>query len=251
MKKTLLAAVAVLSMAGLALAQPKAKTKKEVDDFMAIQQATTVDARIAAVDNFVTAHPESQLKVMALDAAAQAAQQKNDSAKAITYAQTALDADPKDYQAMLIISGELAKSTRENDLDKEEKLAKAEKMSHDAIAAVDAAQNPNPKAVTEDQWNSIKKDMKSQAHENLGLAAMARKKYDVAITEFKASVDEAATPDPATMVRLAAAYDQAGKQDDGIAMLDKVLAMPQLNPVIKQFASSERARALMAKNSKK
>ncbi|MBZ5604185.1 MAG: hypothetical protein LAO79_17940 [Acidobacteriia bacterium] len=249
MRKILLAGLAGLMMTGLVMAQPKAKSKKELDAFMEIQQATTADARIAAADKFVTSYADSQLKAMALTMAAQAAEMKNDAPKAITYAETALESDPKSYQAMLVISGELAKGTRDNDLDKEEKLAKSEKMSHDAIEAIDAAQKPNPQ-VTDDQWNGYKKDLKSQAHENLGLAALARKKYDVAITEFKTSVDEAATPDPATMVRLASAYDQGGKPDDGIAMLDKVLAMPNLNPVVKQFATSEKARAQAAKNKK-
>src|SRR5579883_1210908 len=241
MSKKFLAFGAALMMAGSLMAQ-KAKSKKELDAFMEIQQATTADARIAAADKFVTSYADSQLIAMALVMAAQAAEMKNGAPKAITYAETALEADPKNYQAMLVVSGELAKTTRENDLDKEEKLAKSEKMSHDAIAAVDAAQKPNPQ-LTDDQWNGYKKDLKSQAHENLGLAAMARKKYDVAITEFNTSVNDAATPDPATMVRLATAYDMSGKPDQGIAVLDKVLAMPNLNPVVKQFATAEKGRA--------
>ncbi len=249
MRRKLLACVAGIMAAGLAAAQPKAKSQKELDAFIAIQQATTADARIAAADKFVTSYADSQLKSMALTLAAQAAQSKNDSAKAITYAETALDGDPKNFQAMLVVSGELAKGTRENDLDKEEKLAKSEKMSQEAIVAIDGAPKPNPQ-ITDDQWAGYKKDLKSQAHENLGLAAMARKKYDVAITEFKTAVDDAATPDPATMVRLASAYDLAGKPDQGIAMLDKVLAMPNLNPVIKQYATAEKTRAEQAKNKK-
>ncbi len=249
MRKRFLACVAGFMLAGLLTAQPKAKSQKEVDAYNAVIQAQTPDARIAAADKFVTSFADSQLKAMVLTIAAQSAQQKNDSAKAITYADTALETDPKNYQAMLIVSGELAKTTRENDLDKEEKLSKSEKMSQEAIGAIDAAQKPNPQ-ITDEQWAAYKKDMKSQAHENLGLAALARKKYDVAINEFKVSVDDAATPDPATMVRLASAYDFAGKLDQGIAVLDKVLAMPQLNPVIKQYATQEKARAEQAKNKK-
>jgi tetratricopeptide (TPR) repeat protein len=253
MKKRLLAAAAGVMMASIALAQakgPQAKTQKELDAFLAIQQATTADARIAAADKFVTSFADSQLKAFALVLAAQAAQAKNDAPKAIAYADSALEADPKNYQAMLVISGEIAKNTRENDLDKEEKLARSEKMSREAIAEIDKATKPNPQ-LPDDQWASIKKDLGAQAHENLGLAAMARKKYDVAITEFKEAVDNSATPDPATMVRLASAYDQSGKPDQGLQVLDKVLAMPNLNPVIKNFATAEKARAEQAKNAKK
>ncbi len=250
MRKRILACMAaVLTLAALAFAQ-KPKSQKEVEAILAVQNAKTADERIAAVDNLVTKFADTEFKSWALSQAASAAESKGDAAKAIAYAQSALDSDPKSYQAMLLISGELAKGTRENDLDKEEKLARAEKLANDAIPVIAAAVKPNPQ-LTDDQWAGFKKDVTSQAHEDLGLVALARKKYDVAATEFKTSVDGAATPDPATMVRLATAYDQGGKPDDGIAVLDKVLAMPNLNPIIKQFATAEKTRAEQAKNGKK
>lgn len=233
------------------MAQQKKISKKEAAAFTAIQQAQTPDDRIAAADKFVTSFADSDLRSTALDIAAHAAQQKGNTPQAVSLAQSALDIDAKDYDAMLLISGELARGTHENDLDKEEKLAKAEKLANDAVAAIGTSQKPFWASATEDQWNALKKDFVSQAHEDLGLVATARKKFDVAVTEFKEAVDGAAQPDPATMVRLAAAYDQSGKPDDGIATLDKVLAMPNLNPVIKQFATAERNRALAAKNGKK
>ncbi len=246
MRKRFLAVVAaMLTLGAVAFAQ-KPKSQKEIDAIKAVQSAQTPDERIAAVDNLVTKFADTEFKAWALNLAADAAQRKNDSPKAIAYAQSALDTDPKNYQAMLLISGELAKSTRENDLDKEEKLARSEKLAKDAIVAINAAVKPNPQ-VTDDQWTGFKKDMISQAHEDEGLIAMARKKYDVAVAEFKESVEGASTVDPASMVRLASAYDLSGKQDEGIAVLDKVLAMPNLNPVIKQFATGEKARAEQSK----
>ena len=80
---------------------------------------------------------------------------------------------------------------------------------------------------------------------------MVRKKYDVAITEFKDAAETAADKEPATYVRLASAYDGAGKYDDAITTIDKVLAMPDLQPVVKQVAEAEKARAQQAKSGKK
>jgi tetratricopeptide (TPR) repeat protein len=250
MKTRILRSVVVgIGIAALSFAQPKVKNQKEAQDFNAIQQATTVDDRLVAADKFVTDHPTSQLKSLALFLAAEASERKNDGPKAIAYAETALEADPKNYQAMLLISGELARSTRENDLDKEEKLSRAEKFANNAVPAINAAPKPNPQ-LSDDQWNGYKKDDIAQAHSDLGMIAMVRKKYDVAITEFKAAVDGAATPDGATMVRLASAYNQGGKPDDAITVLDKVMALPNLNATIKQYATSEKARAEQAKNKK-
>jgi hypothetical protein len=77
---------------------------------------------------------------------------------------------------------------------------------------------------------------------------MARKKYDVAISEFNTAVTGSANPDPATMIRLGAAYNLAGKHDEAIAMLDKVMAVPDLPVQLKQFAQAEKVRATQAKS---
>jgi len=65
-----------------------------------------------------------------------------------------------------------------------------------------------------------------------------RKKYDVAITEYKMAVE--GSPTTTTMVRLAGVYDQAGKPNESLALLTKVLADPNVQPVVKQFAEREK-----------
>jgi hypothetical protein len=86
----------------------------------------------------------------------------------------------------------------------------------------------------------------AQGHEALGFAASVRKNYAVAIPELKEAVEE--FPDPVTMVRLAAAYDQAKKPDEALPILEKVMAMPDLHPSVRQFAQAERVRATQLKS---
>jgi len=160
-----------------------------------------------------------------------------------------LEASPKDYNAMLMLAAETARTTREFDLDKEEKLAKAEKFAKDGMALVPAATKPNPQ-LTDAQWEDLKKDDMARGHEALGMIALARKKYDAAAGEFKTATETASQPQPATYIRLAGSYTDAGKPDQAIAALDKVLAMPNLPDQIKQVAQSEKARAEKAKTSK-
>jgi tetratricopeptide (TPR) repeat protein len=148
---------------------------------------------------------------------------------------------------MLMLAGGIAKRARENDLDLTEKLTRSDNYAKSALEALKDAQKPNPQ-IPDADWEASKKDYVSQAHEAYALAAMLRKKYDVAIAEFKEAVDGAGTPDPATMVRLGQAYNQAGKHDDAIAILDKVMAGANVHPQIKQFAQAERVRAIQAKN---
>ncbi len=257
MKKLIaLAALAVWSCAALmaqATAQPKqphVKSQKEAEAVIAIQNATDPDARIAAVNNLLEKFSDTEFKAIALYMAAASAQQKNDYNNMVIYAQRTLEADPTNYGAMLMLATGLAQHTREFDLDRDEKLAKADKYAHDAMNLIKDAPKPRPD-ITDEQWANAKKDFTSQAYDALGLAAMDKKQYDVAITQFKTSIDTAATPDPATFVRLAACYNLAGKPDDALATVEKVLAMPNLHPTIRQVAQAERARAMQAKNGAK
>jgi tetratricopeptide (TPR) repeat protein len=240
MRNRLLAGIAgMIAVAGLVMAQAKV-SKKEYDAFMAIQNAPSPEMQMEAADKFVTGFADSTLKSVALFMAANAAERKNDVTKAIVYGQSAIDADPKNYQAMILVAGELARSTHENDLDREEKLARVDKMANDAIELVKTAAKPNA-TLTDDQWAGAKKDFTAQAHEDLGMAATVRKKYDVAIAEYKMAIE--GSPSTTTMVRLAGVYDQAGKPTESLALLTKVLADPNLQPVVKQFAEREKAVA--------
>lgn len=233
------------------LAQPKIKSKKEQEAWMAIVQAQGPDAQIAAVEGLLTKFADTELKPFALQIAMDAAQQKNDPEKTIIYAERALEADPKSYSAMLTIARVTAQGTKEFDFDKEEKLKKVDKLSGDAIKLLETAPKPNPQ-LPDEQWAAAKKDMSSQGYEAMGMAAMIRKKYDDAVTHFKAAVDGASTPEAGltSKVRLAAALNLATKYDDALAILNPLLADTNLNPAIRQFAAQEKVKAAMGKAKK-
>lgn len=228
-------------------AQPKVKSQKEAEAVNAIFQAQDPDARIAAVENLLTKFADTEFKATALYIATMSAQQKNDFEKTVIYAERTLEADSKHYPAMLILASNIAQRTREFDLDKEEKLARAEKLATQAGEILKTAPKMNPQ-LTDEQWEQAKKDFEAQKLETLGMIAMVRKKYDVAIQNYKQAVET--TGDPATMVRLAQAYNQAGKYDDAISTAERVLAAADVHQQIKQVAAAEKARALSAKGAK-
>ena len=142
--------------------------------------------------------PKSDYRNFALTTAADAYESTGNTTKAIIYYQQALGANPKDYNAMLMLAAETARTTREFDLDKEDKLAKAEKYAKDGMALIPDAPKPNAQ-VTDQQWTDMKKDDTARGHEALGLIALARKKYDAAAGEFKTAT-ETRGPAPASDV---------------------------------------------------
>lgn len=249
MKKFLLSAgVLLISLPLAAQKQPQPKSQKEVDALMAIQNAQDPDSRIAAVENLLTKFADTEFKGFALYLATVSAQQKNDFEKLLLYGERTLEVDPKNYATMLLMSSAIALRTREHDLDKEEKLSRAEKLARDAGEALKTAAKPNPQ-LTDEQWEAAKKDFQAQMYESLGIASSGRKKYDDAINHFKSAVD--LNGDTATMVRLGSTYNLAQKYDEAIATLDKVMAVADAPPQVKQIAQAERARAIQAKGAKK
>lgn len=252
LKRTLLAGLAAAALLTAQTAnpkQPKPKSQPEVEAITAVFNATDPDTRIAAVEALITKFADTEFKSTALYLATDASAQKNDVAKILIYGDRTLQADPQHFGAMLVMARALAQTTREFDLDKEEKLTRAEKLANDALALTPKAVKPRPD-LPEDQWEAVKKDFEAQAYEAKGLAALVRKNLNGAVTNLQTAYDVQPQKDPATMVRLAAALADSGKHDEAIALCDKISAMPDVPPAVTQLAGQTKLKAATAKAAK-
>jgi tetratricopeptide (TPR) repeat protein len=252
-RSTILAALLALASAvGLLFAQtanpkqPKVKSQKEAAAIQAMFSAQTPDARIAAALDLVTNFADTDFKATAFYIAAFSAQQKGDTDNVIVYSEKALEADPQNFGAMIMIADILAMKTREFDLDKEEKLGRAEKLAKQAIELIKVAPKPNPQ-VADEQWEAAKKDYTAQCYEALGLAALARKNYEGCAENLQTAATSASQPDPATLVRLGSCLRQLKKYDEAMAVLDKALADQSAAPIVRQAATQEKLAATQAK----
>jgi tetratricopeptide (TPR) repeat protein len=148
-----------------------------------------------------------------------------------------LKADPMNAFAMVTLASETARHTREFDLDKDEKLAKVDKWAKDGIEA--AKTMPKLRAdIPDADWEGVKKDFQAQGFVALGMADVLRKNYDAAADDYRKSLEVEATPNPATMVRLAQAYMDSGKLDNANFTLDKAIATPNIPDQVKSIAES-------------
>ena len=230
-------------------AQPKAKSQAEAQAVNAMIQSQSAgpDAMIKAADDLVTKFADTEFKEIAYTFEAQAYQKKNDVAKAEFFDEEILKMDPSNSDASLQLAELIVTHTGENDLDKEEKLAKAETLLHQTMDNVKVAPKPSPQ-VPDDKWEAYKKGTVAEAQVDLARSAMLRKKYDDAIAAYKAAND--ADPQPAYQAYLAQAYQKAGKNDDALALCDKLLSDAQLNPQIKQYVQNVQRAANAAKGAK-
>jgi tetratricopeptide (TPR) repeat protein len=234
--------IAALTWAALALGfsplwAQKPKSQKEQQAILAVQLAKTPDERVQAVEKVLTDFADTEFKVTLLQIAVQAEQQKNDYAQTVFYADRLLKADPKNTFALVTLAAETARHTRENDLDKEDQLAKVDKWAKDAVEA--AKVMPKLRAdIPDADWDAFRKDMEAQAYEAMGMADVVRKNYDGAATNYKKSLTTGSTPNPATMVRLAQVYMATGKLDDANFTLDKAINSETAPAQVKSVAQS-------------
>ena len=227
--------------------KPRPKSQKELQALLAVQDAQTPDQQLQAIENVLTNFADSEFKVTLLQTAMQIEQRKNDLAQVMFYGQRLMAADPQGAFALVTMASEMARHTREFDLDKDEKLAKADQY---AKAGMEAAKvEPKPKGVTDDQWEAAKKDFQAQAYEAMGRAAALRKNYEEAIADYKDSIAIAATPDAVTWTRLSEAYEDSGKLDGALDAIDKALATPNISAQVKSVAQAKRDELVKRKGS--
>jgi tetratricopeptide (TPR) repeat protein len=225
---------------------PAPKSKSEMEALQALQAAQgDPDKTIAACENLITKFADTDFKAIALFMEADSYEKKKDYEHMVIFAERALEANPQNFQAVLMLAKYYSTNTRENDLDREEKLGKEEKYANQVIEMMKTAQKPNP-AIPDDQWAEVKKDISAEAYNAMGLGNLTRKKYDAAAANFKQAVDANSRPEPAYMVRLASALQAGGKNDEAIVWCDKILGDANAHPQIKGLATNIRAAAVKA-----
>jgi tetratricopeptide (TPR) repeat protein len=227
--------------------QAKGPSKAEAQAYNAMVSATDPDTRIKLADAFITKYADSQFRDVAFFVTAFSYQQKGDAVKQQIYAEKTLEVNPKHFEAMLLLSDAIVRQTQEHDLDRDEKLANVQKYANQAIETLKTAPKPNPQMSDQD-WENDKKNEVAEAHNYLGMGAMIAKKYDLSIAEFKTAIDTTVTLQPAYEIRLASVYRDAGKNDEAIALCDKIGTEANTPAQFKQIAQSIRAGALKAKS---
>jgi tetratricopeptide (TPR) repeat protein len=238
--------IAAFALGVSPLRAQKVKSQKEQQAILAVQTAATPDDRIKAIENVLTNFADTEFKVPLLQMAVQSEEQKGDYAQIVFYGERLLKADPKNAFAQVTLASETARHTRENDLDKDQQLAKVDTWAKEGIE--DAKVAPKPRAdVPDADWENVRKDMEAQGYVALAMADVLRKNYDSAATNYKQSLAVESTPNPATLVRLAQVYMDQGKLDDANYTLDKAINTPNAPEQVKTIAQNFKAQIAKAR----
>lgn len=224
---------------------PKPKNKEEIAALQKVQAATDADAQLAAITNVLQNFSDTDYKPMLISMAMQAAQQKNDMGLVTTWTQRALQEDPNNIEAHVVIAEATARHARENDLDKADSIKTVQTNANQALTLLKSATTPAP-GIPDAQWPTVKSQLTGEAYESLGMAATLDKKFADAVADFKMGL--AADPSGSVIkVRLVKAYADNKQWDDAITTANEVLADAQAQPAVKQMAQQQKDYATKMK----
>jgi tetratricopeptide (TPR) repeat protein len=247
MKRLAMAAIC-LCAATAAFAQDATNPAKSAAEGAAVQamlQAQTPDDQIRTAEELITRYSSTNYKAYALFTEAGAYEQKGDYAKAIAYCEKALAADPKDFDAEILMASVLASNVSDSDPDKAAKLDRVEKAAKQALEVIKTAPKPRVFQMTDSQWISMKNSSASQAWQVLAMAATIEKKADEAIADYDKGL--ALTPDPGLMVRVGRALEAFQKYDDALGWFDKAIASHDADAQLKDIAEKDKTRVAAEK----
>ena len=222
-----LALAACLCAAGLLAQQPNFKSQEEIEAFIAVQNAATVQDRASAAAAFLASYPDSEAAGLAAYMAMLSYQQLNDFENMLLYGDMVLTNNPApgvEAGTLISLAGAIPTRTREFDLDKEEKLAKAEDYAKKAMGLIPTLAKMDPN-MTDDEWLATRKEFMSQCHEALGSVAMKREDFTAAEGSFRQSLEMSANPVPFTVYNLAVALSKQGKNEEASQEADRCSAM--------------------------
>ena len=224
---------------------PAAKTQEEHTAYTTVANNPDPAASLTAANEFATKFATSELTPNLYAAVMQKAFNAGDNETTVAAAHKVLALQPEHTMALVMLATGLAESTRDTDLDHDEKWNEAWKSSEKAIATVDKGMPLVAPGATPEQIAGAKIVLMSMAHSSMGYISMARKDWTNAEKHFKASVaDVGNQADPVNYLRLSVAQDNLKKYSDGLASAKKAaeLADAAQNKQVADMARAEQAR---------
>jgi tetratricopeptide (TPR) repeat protein len=222
-------------------AMPQAKTQ---DEFKAYTDAVakTAPAEVeAAATAFATKYPDSELRALVYRKAMYDYQNANNAEKTVEMAKKILTIDPNNPEALVTYATITAQSTRETDLDRDERLNEAVKNANKALQTIDTDMVV-PADAPADRIQAYKNSMRAMAYDAIGTVAMVKKDFPTAETNLRKATELNAQPDPVSWLRLSVALDQQKKYPQALEAANKAVQYSADSPQANNLAKMERDR---------
>ncbi|HVN18049.1 MAG TPA: hypothetical protein VMU05_04730 [Dongiaceae bacterium] len=208
---------------------PKVNSQEEYNAYKAAMANTDGAAVEKAADDFAAKYPQSELRPLVYKAAMQRYQQANNGDKMIEMAKKVLTIDPDDPEALVSVAQVEAEQTKDDSLDKDQRLAEAKKNAERALVTVDT--DVPTSGYPEEQLKNYKNFIRSQAYFVLGTAAFKASNWPEAEANLRKSIDALPQqPDVIAVYRLALALDFQNKIQDALKVAQQAVDLTKDNP---------------------
>ncbi len=187
-----IAAVAVTLALGLGVAwgqgqQQSWKDRAEYDLYMAITKEASAEARLKLLEQWQEKYPNTDVKLLRLQAYAGTYQQLNRTADMLSTARAILEITPKDVRVLSTV----AYFTTTLQKPSADDLGAGEKAAHGVLGALDAefAAEKKPGNVSEADWKKSRVATEAMAHRTVGWVVWQRNAFEAAEKAFLKSLE--------------------------------------------------------------
>lgn len=221
-------------------AAPVIKDPAEYNAYMSAMQQTDPNAKISALEAFLTQYPNSVVKVDAQELLLAAYQQAGNEAKTIETAQKLLQGNPNNVRALAILAYSFRAKALAGGTDAAQNLAQAKDYGQKGLTAIESF--AKPQGMSDADFDKLKGQMTLIFQAAVGHGAFQEKDYATAIKNLKPAADASPT-DFSLVYPLALAYLQSTPPDyiNGVwyASRASVIAPAQFKAQIQKYAESQ------------
>jgi tetratricopeptide (TPR) repeat protein len=222
----------------------QAKTQEELKAYQDADAAMKADPAQAetAANNFATKFPDSELRSALYVKVMNMYAQAGNSEKMVEIGRKAIAADPTNPIPLMEVASTLAETTRENDLDREQRLAEAAKDAQAAIDNVDTGllvpANADPERVA-----GAKRTILTNSYDTLAMVNMGRNDYAAAVTNLQKAIDASkGNPDPVLYLRLSVAQDKLQQYQPALDSANKAVQYSKDGTPAQNLAKQQQER---------
>jgi tetratricopeptide (TPR) repeat protein len=220
---------------------PQAKTQDEYKAYQDAASKTDPAQLEAAADAFAAKYPNSELKAALYIRAMNMYGQTNNTEKVIAMGRKAIAADPTNPVPLVQVGSALVESTRDTDMDRDQRLAEGAKDAQGAIDNINGLMVP-PDAPA-DKVAAVKGSILSMAYDTLGMVSMNKKDYVGAEQEFLKAVDaNKVQPEAVVYLRLSVAQDQLKRYPQALDSATKAEQYAPAGSQAQTLAKQQQAR---------
>jgi tetratricopeptide (TPR) repeat protein len=188
---------------------PTIKDPAEYNAYVTALQQQDPNAKVSALEAFVTQYPNSVMKTSALEQLMSTYQATNNQAKVVDSAKRLLTADPNNLRALALLTF-LARQGVMSNQNVPQNLAELQQYCAKGLEAVKANQKPG--GIKAEDFEKLKKETSLIFNGGCGFAALQSKDYQHAQEYMKAAVDQEPN-DLQNVYPLATAYLSANPPD--------------------------------------